>query len=215
MDGTRSAGVLAAALLLCGCQSSDLTVRPDAESIPASTVMPAAAVAEAPSGFIQFCLRDPQQCQQTKDGASVFALDPALWKTLWQVNLAWNAAIKPMDDAAHYGRVDYWTIPRDGYGDCEDYVLAKRKSLIDLGLPEQALRIAVARTKNGTAHTVLDVSTDHGDYILDNLDSAILPWTVVPYDWIARQVTSEGQWAFIGPARAGDQTVATADIMPQ
>jgi len=65
-----------------------------------------------------------------------------------------------MEDAAHYGRVDYWTIPADGMADCEDCALAKRKALIALGLPHRALRIAIGRLPSGEAHAVLSVSTD-------------------------------------------------------
>lgn len=230
MGGMRSAGILLAGLLLAGCQSPDMAVSaipdgaivapvlsppPIGGLIPASTAIPVGAAAVPPSGFIAFCGRDPDQCLAPKGGASMVTLDAATWQTLWRVNTAWNTAVKPMDDAAHYGVVDYWTIPADGYGDCEDYALAKRKSLIDLGLPEEALRIAVVRTEDGTAHAVLDVATDHGDYVLDNLDAVILPWTDTHYTWIARQMPGRTRWAFVGPAHMDDQTIATADITPQ
>ena len=51
-----------------------------------------------------------------------------------------------MDDQRHYGRAEYWNIPTDGYGDCEDYALTKRRDLIAAGFPAQALRIAVVLT---------------------------------------------------------------------
>ncbi|MDE1939169.1 MAG: transglutaminase-like cysteine peptidase [Alphaproteobacteria bacterium] len=176
--------------------------------------MSAGSKATPPSGFVAFCRRDPDQCGNVKGGASVVVLNAAVWHTLWQVNTAWNTAVKPEEDAAHYGRVDYWTIPTDGYGDCEDYALAKRKSLADLGLPLGALRIALARTEDGTAHAVLDVVTDRGDYVLDNLASVVLPWTATHYAWIARQVPGKTQWAFIGSVRSDDQMTATAEIEP-
>ena len=34
-----------------------------------------------------------------------------------------------MTDKAHWGVVDRWDFPDDGYGDCEDYQLLKRKLL--------------------------------------------------------------------------------------
>ena len=145
---------------------------------------------------------------------STITLDANTWRTLEQVNTAWNTAIKPEEDAAHYGRVDYWTIPKDGYGDCEDYALGKRKSLVDLGIPVQALRLTIARTGDGTAHTVLVAATDRGDYVLDNLNSAILPWTAVNYTWIARQIPGQTQWAFIGPTRNLEREFASAGIRP-
>ena len=125
------------------------------------------------------------------------------------------ARLKPMKDAAHYGVVDYWTIPTDGDGDCEDYALGKRKSLMDFGLPEQAMRIAVVRTADGTAHAVLDVVTTRGDYVLDNLNPAILPWNKTGYTWIARQRSDGLRWADVGFAQGHDSSIVTADVMPR
>jgi predicted transglutaminase-like cysteine proteinase len=41
-----------------------------------------------------------------------------------------NTHVKPMTDMDHWAVVDRWNYPDDGYGDCEDYVLLKRRSLI-------------------------------------------------------------------------------------
>ena len=90
-------------------------------------------------------------------------------------------------DATHYGKEEYWTIPTDGYGDCEDYVLAKRQVLIHLGLPEPALRIAVVITPRLVRHAVLTVVTDEGNFVLDNLRDDILPWDGTDYVFIKRQ----------------------------
>ncbi len=57
---------------------------------------------------------------------------------LEDVNTAVNRTVRPEDDSVHYGIEEYWTVPLDGYGDCEDYVLAKRKMLMLLGVPEPA-----------------------------------------------------------------------------
>ena len=35
-----------------------------------------------------------------------------------------------MTDMDHWGAVEKWSYPDDGYGDCEDYVLLKRRMLI-------------------------------------------------------------------------------------
>jgi hypothetical protein len=44
---------------------------------------------------------------------------------------------KPMTDLDHWGVVERWNYPDDGYGDCEDYVLLKRRLLIQLGWRER------------------------------------------------------------------------------
>ena len=77
-------------------------------------------------------------------------------------------------------------MPVDGEGDCEDYVLAKKKMLTLLGLAAPALRITVA-LNNKVRHAVLTVVTDHGDYVLDNLQDDVLPAGQVGYAWVARQ----------------------------
>ncbi|MGN6149823.1 MAG: transglutaminase-like cysteine peptidase [Rhizomicrobium sp.] len=194
---------LAAALLLAACQSPQLAVSavPDnvlagsrstiAQGADASTAMPIGAATEAPSGYLAFCARQPAECAEPADAPNTVALDTDTWSTLEQVNAAYNAAIQPEEDAVHYGRVDYWTIPADGFGDCEDYALAKRKALIAVNFSPRALRIAVARSKTGEPHAVLTVATDHGDYVLDNLTNAVLPWAETKLAWIARQAPDQ------------------------
>lgn len=222
---SRSVFLAIAALMLAGCQSTGLTagsLGPDTfasrsdttarDIIAASSAMPVGAETDAPSGFLTFCSRNPDQCRDTVNGEAVVSLDAARWQTLWDVNTAWNAAIKPLEDAAHYGRVDYWTIPTDGSGDCEDYALAKRKSLIDRGFPSQSLRIAMAQLPDGEAHAVLTVATDRGDYVLDNLHSAVLPWKAIGYGWIARQTASEKKWVSVGAEGNGGPQIIVARI---
>lgn len=219
--------VLLTAFMLTGCQSADLaagSLRQDPFSarsymasrdiVAASSLMPVGEETGMPSGFAAFCRRNPDQCRDTPGGHTVLSLNEALWQTLWNVNATLNAAIKPMDDYTHYGQVDYWAIPTDGYGDCEDYALAKRKSLMDMGLPSQALRIAIAQLPDGEVHAVLTVATDRGDYVLDNMNSAVLPWGNTDYAWIMRQAASQRQWAYVGPEGRGLLAVAVAKIAP-
>ncbi len=120
---------------------------------------------------------------------------------LSKVNSNVNAAIWPEDDSRHYGRVEYWTIPTDGYGDCEDYALTKRKNLAEMGLPLSALRIAVVVTPSAVRHAVLTVVTDKGDYVLDNLTDDILPWDRTGFTWIERQDPTKAMaWVSLRPA---------------
>jgi len=212
---------LAAALLLAACQSPQLAVSalPDtpvvsgrsviAQAAEASTPMPVGAATDAPSGYLAFCARQPAECAEPANAPDAVALDTAAWATLQQVNAAYNAAIQPEEDSVHYGRVDYWTIPTDGFGDCEDYALAKRKALIAANFSPRALRIAVARSNTGEPHAVLTVATDHGDYVLDNLTDAILPWSETRLSWIARQVPGQPAWASFDPSGRSNLVVAS------
>ncbi len=119
-------------------------------------------------------------------------LDRAVNARLQQVNRRVNIQITPEADMGVFHEIDVWGASTgvDGrlYGDCEDYVLLKRRELIDGGFPAQALSIAVARTPRGELHAVLIVATDRGDLVLDNLSYWIRPWNDVPYLWIMRQV---------------------------
>ena len=171
---------LAAALLLAGCQSPQFAVSalpsspvfPDrsaiAQNAEVSTPMPGGSATDAPSGYLAFCARQPAECADPPGASDTVPFNLAMWQTLQQVNTAYNAAIRPQADSVHYGRIDYWTIPTDGYGDCEDYALAKRKALIAANLSPRALRIAVAQSRQGEPHAVLTVATDRGDYVLDS-----------------------------------------------
>lgn len=215
---------LAAALLLAACQSPQIAVSAlPSNAVPAdhpaivqnmeaSTPMQAGGETDAPSGYLAFCRRQPAECADPANAPDVVALNASVWSALEQVNAAYNAAIRPEEDAIHYGRVDYWTIPADGYGDCEDYALAKRKALIAANLSPRALRIAVARSKQGEAHAVLTVATDRGDYVLDNLTNTVLPWNETNLSWIAREAPGQAQWALLDAGAASNIVVASTAL---
>jgi predicted transglutaminase-like cysteine proteinase len=118
-------------------------------------------------------------------------------RTLTTLNRRVNRSIRRASDDAQYGRAEYWTVPqgRDATGDCEDYVLAKRRALLDAGVSPEALSIAVVRTRRGEMHAVLLVATEGGEMVLDNLSPWIVPWTEAPYEWLERQVAgSAHRW---------------------
>ncbi|WP_163609120.1 transglutaminase-like cysteine peptidase, partial [Klebsiella pneumoniae] len=89
----------------------------------------------------------------------------------------------------------YWTYPVDGKGDCEDLVLEKKRRLIALGVPREALLITVVRDLNGDGHAILTVVTDRGDYVLDNFSNEVKLWHETGYRFIKRQAqTDANQW---------------------
>lgn len=149
--------------------------------------MPTAGQTTSPSGFVSFCIRFSDQCKFSQDAAKQISLTDAMFQTLARINTSTNDDIWPEEDAKHYGRAEYWTIPTDGYGDCEDIALTKRKKLVDAGLPMPALRIAVVVTPRLERHAVLTVVTDKGDLVLDNLTDEIKSWDETGYRWLERQ----------------------------
>jgi len=110
-----------------------------------------------------------------------------------------NDNIKPVTDLDHWGVVERWNYPDDGYGDCEDYVLLKRRMLMQAGWPREALLITVVRDKKGDGHAVLTVKTDRGEFILDNQEAQILSWNKTGYQFVKRQSQSDpNTWVALG-----------------
>jgi predicted transglutaminase-like cysteine proteinase len=171
---------------------------------PPHRLTQAAAVAEeAPPGYLSFCIRMPAQCYSAEDAAVEISLTPDEAKLMADINRSRNAAIRPMDDLPHYGRAEYWAIPTDGYGDCEDYALAKRQQLMAAGFPAASLRIALVRTWAGKPHAVLTVATIDDDLVLDSLTDVIRSWDKTDYEWMSRQDPgSASGWVSLKPAPA-------------
>jgi predicted transglutaminase-like cysteine proteinase len=107
---------------------------------------------------------------------------------LRKVNEFFNRRIEFADDHSVWGRSDYWATPFDmmtkGKGDCEDFVIAKYFSLLDMDVPDHQLRLIYVRARFGgptsavqQAHMVLAyyASPDADPLILDNLITEIRP----------------------------------------
>jgi hypothetical protein len=71
-----------------------------------------------------------------------------------RVNKRVNETVKPLSDLEHWGVTERWSYPDDGYGDCEDYGLLKRRMLIQSGWPREALLVTVVHDKNDQGHAV-------------------------------------------------------------
>jgi predicted transglutaminase-like cysteine proteinase len=159
--------------------------------------------ARAPIGWIQFCDERPAECraEPTEPRDAEFSRNTI--QELDRVNRTVNDRIKPLTDLEHYGVVEKWTYPDDGFGDCEDYVLLKRRMLMQLGWPRQALLITVVRDRKGDGHSVLTVRTNKGEFVLDNQVEAVLPWANTGYRFIKRQSQSDPNiWVSLGDTRA-------------
>jgi predicted transglutaminase-like cysteine proteinase len=165
---------------------------------------------KAPIGWIEFCVEYDPECKTKPSQPRDVMLSTQTWKDLERVNLHVNNRVKPMTDMEHWGVVERWNYPDDGYGDCEDYVLAKRRMLMQAGWPREALLITVVRDKHGDGHAVLTVKTDKGEYILDNQNDHILLWSDTGYRFVKRQSQSDPNvWVALGEPRTAPAT-ATA-----
>src|SRR5271169_5799555 len=166
--------------------------------------------ARPPIGWVEFCVEYDPECKTKASAPRDVVLSTAAWKDLQRIDLWVNTNIKPMTDMDHWGVVERWNYPDDGYGDCEDYVLQKRKMLIQAGWPREALLITVVRDKHGDGHAVLTVKTDKGEFILDNQNDQILLWSDTGYRFVKRQSQADpNMWIALGEPRAAPAT-ATA-----
>ncbi len=176
---------------------------------PAATNIQVGPTTTTPHGWLDFCSRYPDECSGGLTQARDIELNSRTWRLLREVNSHVNVSITPMSDMDHWGVIDRWDLPLDGYGDCEDYVLLKRKLLIAAGLPRQALLVTVVKDEAGEGHAVLTAKTDHGEYVLDNMRGAVKAWNATPYRFVKRQSQSDPNlWVQIGEPTSAPLTVA-------
>lgn len=186
-----------------------------AEPIPASSTMPLGAEAPTPSFFR--CQRSETSCladkapypwslafarssdnqahEQRTDGASKnvttrLQLDPASWARLTEVNRRVNG----QGGTGGLGRAEI---------NCQDYVAAKRQALLKLGIAPEVLSVAVAQTSSGEPHAVLIVTTDRGEFVLDNRTPWVTPWKAMDYTWLRRQSPGSGKWVSLASNTLG------------
>src|ERR1700761_3710382 len=101
--GRRVGSVMAVmtTLVLAACQSPDLIVSalppnsiapvasaPTVQPFEASVPMPTGAPADAPSGYVAFCARQPAECADAPGKPDFMVLSPDIWRTLQTTNSA-------------------------------------------------------------------------------------------------------------------------------
>jgi predicted transglutaminase-like cysteine proteinase len=160
-------------------------------------------VTPPPYGHADFCRRDPRECAQATLEETRRAGTGEAFAELDRVNRQINAEIAPVTDTEQYGVEDYWTLPRSGKGDCEDYALLKRQRLMRAGWPPSALLMTVVFDEKREGHAVLTARTADGDFILDNKTNDIKLWSKTPYQFVMRQSYLDPiVWMSLDPKRA-------------
>lgn len=104
---------------------------------------------------------------------------------LESVNRFFNIHMKYIEDSRNWNRDNFWATPFEsmtrGQGDCEDFAIAKFKTLLVLGIPEERLTLHHVNIVNGRStvtipHMVVVYETEEGEsLVLDNIDARILP----------------------------------------
>ncbi len=161
-----------------------------------------AGAANPPIGHAEFCWNAPSECADRAAAPKPFPLNSQSWQTILNVNTRVNADVVPLTDQQIWGREELWSYPQ-GVGDCEDYVLEKRRLLMNLGVPASDLLMTVVLQPNGDGHAVLTVRTDRGDVVLDNLSDEVLPWEKTEYTFLKLQSPNDSaRWKLVNDQRA-------------
>jgi predicted transglutaminase-like cysteine proteinase len=168
----------------------------------------------APYGWLHFCDAQPAECEPQPVPPVFAPLTAESWTELNQINTIANREIDPIGDEDHYriyeqDILNWWTYPDDGRGNCNDYVILKRKLLVEAGWPKAALLMTVVVDRHGDGHLILMVRTDRGDLILDNMREEIVSWDRTGYRFVKRQsALNPNDWVSIQVP--GDPRTATA-----
>jgi len=211
--------IAATALIVAGCQGRisepGITASHDGEI----RFMREYGSALAPLGYVSFCQREPGECASPASGVARearvtrVAMTPERWLALNKVNTIVNRSVRPATDEEVYARPEHWALPL-GAGDCEDYVLQKRKLLLAEGWPASALLITVVRDEDRLGHAVLTVASDMGDLVLDNKSDLIRPWADTGYVYYKRQSRSDPQrWVALTPNAQSGSALAALEAL--
>jgi predicted transglutaminase-like cysteine proteinase len=204
--GFRSALIAGAVAALCVASVGS------AFSAAAKYLTPEYGSTLPPVGFVKFCTVNPADCKSNSNVRDRISMSPELWNKLYLINSYVNGKIAPISDQDLYGEAEHWAYPTDA-GDCEDYVLLKKRSLEVLGFSEGALLITVVLDEKGEGHAVLTVATDVGDYVLDNRVNDIVRWSDTHYKFLKRQSHNNPmQWiALVKQATSTSGNVASGN----
>jgi len=205
------AALCAVTAIATGAAASDRTASLGSGTLPNDRVayVSVGEPARAPIGWVEFCVEYKSECATRPSAPRDVVLTAKAWSDMVKVNAWVNDSIKPITDLEHWGVVERWNYPEDGQGDCEDYVLLKRRMLMQAGWPREALLITVVRDKKGDGHAVLTVKTNRGEFVLDNQETEVLAWNKTGYRFVKRQAqTDPNLWVSLGDPRTAPATVS-------
>ncbi len=199
------AACLAAAVASAGAAMAQARIT--GASLPGPTPAAAAGGAATPiPAWSVFCEANPAECAVDPREPEILVLTPRHWQAIVSVNNRVNDGVRALVDQRHWGVPDVWSFPDDGYGDCEDYQLLKRRLLAEAGLPRRAMRMTVVIDEQGEGHAVLMIRTDRGDFVLDNKSRAVVPWHQTGYVFVKRESESHRGWVSLGGATSPTMT---------
>ncbi|MGG6894948.1 transglutaminase-like cysteine peptidase [Rhizobium sp. BR 315] len=218
----RSFLIAASLLFVAGLSFSTVTTaKPvaNAANTPARQFARVVTDASVPVGWAGFCSAQPAECATGEKSDEFVAINQERWGQLQQVNSLVNHEIQGVGDNDHYGIyklgiINWWTYPDDGAGNCNDYVILKKKLLIEAGWSRSALLLTVVLDKNNEGHLVLMARTSDGDLILDNLTDTVKPWEGAGYTFIKRQsADNPNNWVRLESGRTPEQLAMISKVL--
>ncbi len=166
-----------------------------------SPSMVTGGITSQPIGHYEFCQKYASECNIRSKLTPPPRVTEYGWGVVREINTSVNTSIVAMTDMEIYGKEEVWEYPTTA-GDCEDFVLLKRKKLIERGFSVADLLITVVRKPDGEGHAVLTLRTTDGDYILDNLTDDVKLWNDTNYTYLKRQASfNSGRWVSIEDGR--------------
>ena len=122
-----------------------LTVLVSGSALANTGFMFAGEVTSQPIGHYNFSKLNPDECSTRSPALAPEVLTDALRTLLTTVTLTVNKAVTPMNDIDIFGKEEVWAYPA-AIGDCEDYVMLKRRILTEKGISASNLLITVVLT---------------------------------------------------------------------
>ncbi|MDQ0321665.1 putative transglutaminase-like cysteine proteinase [Pararhizobium capsulatum DSM 1112] len=119
-----------------------------------------------PVAFSLYCLKHIVECPAK--GPKRVSLTPQILSAIAYVQHQVNAEIVPRMEQQDVWQADV------AAGDCDDYVMTKRRRLINAGIPATAMGVKVFRLADGQGHVTLLVRTTQGTFELDNLKTGVI-----------------------------------------
>ena len=152
----------------------------------------------------EFCRLFSHECRKIGPDGPI-ELTPLRRTEIEEVNARINREMRYATDDLLYRKGDRW-ISGTTHGDCEDFAIKKRATLIATGWPSSALLLTVVRTPQKEMHAVLIARTTDGDLILDKTAAEydpVRPWHRTRYEYVSQQSPEDPErWFSLFPRPA-------------
>ncbi len=184
-------------LFLCFVQQHIFAIESVPETINSDTLnLEVRKVKEFRPEYEEFCSRWPMECNFSQKEIFKKSSKTETLKALNTINRLVNTSVFFSLDEINYDKEEAWTLPTNGYGDCEDNALQKRLLLKLIEIPKGAMSMATAFHRDKFyAHAILLVETQFGTYVLDQDSDQVLLWHETPYIFEAREI-EDNRWVY-------------------